>query len=359
MSVMPVMPVMPVLSVESSTPLAPHVWTSTEVDERLTNKVIEVMQNITRMNQSNTNLDVGVYYPLPYVQALRASQEPKFQARLNTFIEHGMAYHGYASPTYFKMVPQLDSPSGKQVMTFVLKPNVSASEALKNLQAGLSVLGCGETCQVAQYTAILDVLGPEKFDALFAADSPTPLIISGIHSKNPISKLRNYICQEKATLHDVKRGDLIYFFNASSYQDKHLIGSSQGHNSICLQEEGGDASRFGGLGWPADGLNYPQIQELMRSKYNADPVNVQKYLSAKILKNLPKQRLDLAGKQISPANFKKEGGGKIQVVCQLDALRITALANSTIAEARRLLDSYPVVCTKQRVVLPTAGEGKT
>jgi len=345
-----------VMSVSSVNAGSPHVWTEVEVEGRLTNKVIEVMQNIARLNMSNTNLDAGVHYPLPYVKALQDSDSEKNQERLKTFKEYGMSYHGYASPKHFKMVADPESPSGKQVLTFVLKPGVLASKALEKLESGLSVLGCGETCQVAQYRAILDVLGAEKFDALFAEDGPTPLIVSGTHPKNPISKLRNYICKKEANLDEVRRGDLVYFYNAASYQEKHQFGASQGYNSICMHEAGG-SSRFTGLGWPSEGLNHGQIQKVMRSKYNADPANPREVLSEKIWKKLPKTRPDFQERQITPAEFTKEGGGKIQLVCQLDTKRITALANSTLADARRLLDSYNV-SIRPRIVLAAEPEMK-
>lgn len=344
------------MSVNSVNVIAPHVWTEIEVDRRLTNKVIEVMQNITRVNMSAANLDVGVHYPVSYLKALESAEGDKWQSRLKTFKDYGMSYHGYASPNHFKMVPDSDSPSGKKIMTFVLKPGVQASEALEKLENGLSILGCGETCQVAQYKAILDVLGAEKFDALFAAEGSTPLIISGTHPKNPISKLRNYIYKKEASLGDVRRGELVYFHNASSYQDKHQIGVSQGYNSICIHEAG-ESSKFTGLGWPADGLNHEQIKEVMRSKYNFEPFNVREVLSEKIWKQLPKPDKKLQNKQITPAQFAKEGGGKILLVCQLDTKRITALANSTLAEARALLDSY-TVSIRPRVVLAEEPEMK-
>ena len=46
--------------------------------------------------------------------------------------------------------------------------------ALKAIRAGISLIGCGEVCQIAQYATLEEVLGTSKFDALFAADSPTP-----------------------------------------------------------------------------------------------------------------------------------------------------------------------------------------
>ena len=104
---------------------------------------------------------------------------------------------GGSIPKHFQLVSDRDSPSGKKVAGFVLKEGVLPNDALHAIEDGLSLFGCAEVCQIAQYAAIEDVLGTSKFNALFAADSSTPLMIGSTLPNNPISRLRLYLMVER------------------------------------------------------------------------------------------------------------------------------------------------------------------
>lgn len=337
------------MSVKSTTssPAAPHVWAETEVDDLLRRKTIEVIQQITAAHQTNTNLNTGIHYPYNYANALRAGNKLD---RLKLFVNSGNSFHGYASPNHFSTLPDKESPSGKQSMTFVVKEGVAPSVALHKLQEGLSVLGCGEVCQVAQYRAVEEVLGTDKFNVLFASDSPTPLMISPKNPKNPIGKLRNYIYNQEATLEEVRKGDHVYFHNAGSYGEKNPVGPARGYNAICV-DEAGNSSKFIALGWSSGGLDHTQLKEVVRSEYNVSPQNVEGVLHPTIIKALNLQEQSpLAQKQLTPQEFLAEGGGRMLLVSELHTQRITALANSTLGQARALLDSYTPQKAK-RIVL--------
>jgi hypothetical protein len=332
-----------------SLPVETSNQTVHEVESRLNNKAIEVIQAIVGDNESRKNLfkkniqllASGIHYDCDYYNALLETNQNE---RLAFFKERNSFFHGYASPKHFKMIND-NTPSGKKVYSFVLMDGVLPSEALRVMKEGLSFIGCGEVCQVAQYSAILDVLGTEKFNALFASDSSTPLII-GRPQNNPISRLRYYFMEENPS--EVKKGDLVYITNAGSYPYKHYRGIARGFNAICVDNTKG-SEKFTSLGLSPEGMTRDQIVDVLIAEYNkpAQPLaglteRTKELLLKLIGRNSILMAEKLANMQITLERFKQENGGTYTLVCELDAKRIAALANGTMEQARKLLASYPI-----------------
>lgn len=325
--------------------------TEVEVSQRLQDVSAEQIKQIVSDNTTRKNhkeniqlLAKGIFYPHEYYKALN---EHESNERLTWFTNRDSFFHGYASPKHFEIVSDPSSPSGKKVACFVLKSGVLPSEALNAIKEGLTLLGCGETCQIAQYIAIKDVWGTSKFDALFASNTKTPLII-GRADNNPISKLRNYLMQLNPALSEIKKGDLVYIQNANSYSSKHLKGQSSGDNTLCIDDTI-ESQKFTTLGLSPNGNSHEEIQDYLISKYNV-PCKDLEGLSEKTKKaylefiggEAVAKSEKLKNTQITLEEFKEQNGGTVTIVCELDAKRITAIANSSLKQARKLFDSYDV-----------------
>lgn len=327
--------------------------TLSEVHTRLQDKTVEIIQDITSDNINRKgykeNLQLlakGISYPIDYFNALTETRQ---QQRIDFFRDRNNFYHGFASAKHFEMIPDNATHSGKKVGCFILKNGVLPSEALKALREGLSLVGCAEVCQIAQYGAIEDILGTEKFNMLFAANSQTPLIIGSTEPRNPISRLRIYLLKENPSPSEIKKGDLVRIANAPLYFSKHLIiGPCQAYNSICVDDTIG-SQKFTALGTAPNGLTHNQMKEVLLADFNTSP-NSLDYLSRgthqKLMQHIGAEGIATAKSmenlQLTPAEFEAQGGGTISITCELDAKRITALANASLKAARNLFDSYDV-----------------
>ena len=330
--------------------------TESEVHTRLVDKsvkeIIEISaDNIDRKNRCHDQiqlLDQGCFNPQDYFFISKGNNQ---QETLDWVKQNDYALHGYASEDHFEMQPEDGFTSAKKVCTFFLKKGAVASDAVHHMKKGLTIFGCGETVQLSQYLAIEDVLTPGKFNALFSADSNTPLIIGSRSSDNPLSRLRNYM-KEFADPESpiIKKGDHIFYRNAKLYLDKHPLGSSQGYNLLCIDDTVG-SQKFTTLGIPANGYTHGQMQTHCIGRFNL-PIESLEFLSEQTKNELcekwGKEDLELqnsfADRQITLEEFKteKQMGGVMCILDELDTKRITALANATILEARKLMDSYDV-----------------
>lgn len=230
-------------------------------------------------------LDIGVFYPRDYASALTnyvqqvdpaascVAQEdlPLIQARLSTLKAQGAFVHGFLSPRHFEMKKQDGSVTGFEINSFVVKPLVRPSDALKAAYKKLSFLGCGECCQISFYQAILKALGEERFNYIFAAKGPSALFIHMNASTNPILCLIKPPHSEETP---VKKADIVFFKNIDSYQQRHPNGDGAGYVTLCVDDTPGH-ERFTALGFGAEGLSKEEISELLREQYNKEPALVQ------------------------------------------------------------------------------------
>lgn len=339
-----------------STP-KPSVRLFEEVRTQLIEKTIQTMQQITADTlarkegylQNPEKLTRGIYYPYDYFTALgKTSQTSKAEQLQN----EDLFFHGHAPTDFFELSSDNESLSGKRVCTFVLKKGVLPGAALKAIREGLSILGCGETCQIAQWTAVQDILGDQKFNALFAAGTKTPLIIGSRLSTNPISVLRNYLKEKLTPSTRLKKGDHV-FLNNISYHHKHPLGPAVGFNLICVDDTPG-SEKFCGLGLPPEGVTWAELFQQLVSDYNAPPCHLgmlsertkRAYLKA-MGPEARKQAETLKEAMITIDDFTTHPR-EIEILDELNAKLVTLLANSTLEKGRDLLDSLkPKVGTRQ------------
>ena len=331
--------------------------TETEVHTRLVNRSVQEIIEISRDNErrkelsktESRHLTKGCFNPIDYFFTV---EEKNLQNKLASLRKNDYAFHGFASQDHFEMKKEEGFTQARKVTTFFLKKGAVPSEAIHKMKEGLTLFGCAEAVQLPQYLAIEDVVDtytPGKFNALFAADSKTPLIIGSQSENNPISLLRNYM--EKPVSPDseeIKKGDHIYYPNAKSYLEKHLNGPSRGYNLLCIDDAVG-AQKFTTLGISSAGNTSTQMQDHCIARYalpyrsmEAYSETTKKEFRDQFATNALEKSQSMANATITVEEFKAQGGGDMQIVDELDVKRITALANATIEEARKLMDSYTI-----------------
>ena len=298
-----------------------QIFTESEVHACLVNKTAQFIKEISAENIQRKDdcskvinlLNEGIYNPVDYYFLLKSNNQT---ARLDWLKKNDFAFHGYTSLKNFEMVPEDGFTSAKKVCCFVLKKGVLPSDALHAMRKGLTLMGCGEAVQLAQYLAIEDVLKPEKFNVLFAADSQTPLIIGSRLNNNPISRLRNYFVKEVSPdSSEIKKGDHVYITNATSYLEKHPTGSSQGYNVTCVDDTIG-SQKFTTLGLPSEGVTHSQFQDIAISRYNLHYRSMESYsertkteLCSQLGSNVITTSKKMADAQITSDEFKEQSGG--------------------------------------------------
>ena len=290
-------------------------------------------------------LEKGIFYPQEYYTALVESNQ---LARLKFLKERGSFLHGFTSSKKFEIQNDPNSPTGKQCGFSICK-DVVPSEALREISGGaLSLLGCGEFCQIPQYQSLESIWGTEKFNHVFAADSDTPLMIGSNLEKNPILKLRNFLVWDYSSTLEFKLSDVVYITNTPSYLNKHLIGDAAGYNAICIDATSNN-EKFVTLGTDKFGLSRQGILENLLHKYNmpttidclTEPVKAILYRSLGETKCLNASSLRSA--QLSWKDFQKEGGGKTMLLCEMNAERVMQIANCTLEKSRKLMKSFDCV----------------
>ncbi|HXF28270.1 MAG TPA: hypothetical protein VN457_00340, partial [Chlamydiales bacterium] len=175
---------------------------------------------------------------------------------------------GYTNDTYFKKVDG---------MTFVLRANNAASDALESFFKGLTIADCGSVASACHYKAFLDILGKEKFNQIFAATGPYPLVISaegfdsgiddGILASQTIDGSKRLIGTIGNRL--VQVGEECHFGGVQWYLDKHPNGHLGGYNVICVGKNSDGKQLFLGFGFKKP-LTEEEIYDLLLDGYNLE-----------------------------------------------------------------------------------------
>jgi hypothetical protein len=318
-----------------------------QVRKKLTTKAIEVIQEIARDHDERLSaykgnihlLDNGIYYPNEYFKALQLMKQSK---RIQFLVQNGSFFHGVAPSQHFTMSQNCEMPTGVVPLCFILKQGVSPCAALGAIRRGISFMGCGETCQIAYYEAIREVLGDEKFNFLFSANSSTPLKLHYSTQDNPL------LCVlQDASPSKISKGQMIYFQNSELYPFKHMLGEAQGYSTLCCDDTLGQ-EKFTGLGLRPEGTTCAGLNQILIECFNADPGSLE--IVSSVIGQSIFQKLYSAGQismfrqnrslQLLPERFTESGGGKILGAYELNSARITLLANSSFDEARQLLDKW-------------------
>ncbi len=313
-----------------------------EVRNRLNDSICQKMQGICadnkrRLEESKTNaslLEKGIFFPPEYYYALkRAGAEKQIEELRNC----DAFFHGHVSSDHFEPVLNDKSITGKQRFCFTLKKGVCPAEALRTIEKGLSLIECKAVFHIVAYQAIQEILGIDKFYHLFSRDSSTPLVIGLLRPQNPLYRLIETLNETNPNKSMIEKGDLVYFRNRPFYLEKHVDGMAQGFNTICIDDRWG-SQKFVALGLEPKGLEEKGIIQVLFEELIQEPDHLD-YLSTTTKAALCKD-LQVEKWLINPQDCHDLSKWDCTLLSRFDAEKITALANSTLEEARRLLDQW-------------------
>jgi hypothetical protein len=320
--------------------------------QRLSEVAIRNMSEITadtwrRMEgyaKDSKLLDSGIFYANEYYFALKATASP----RLEILKKKGNFYHGWCPTAYFSPIKDKRPmpPTGLLPSVYKIAPGKLPSDALQAFRKGPTFTACGEVCQLAYYEAIKEVLGTEKFNKLFAADSPTPLIIGYNVQENPINLLIN---MKTISLKNFTKGQIAYVQNVVIYGDKHLNGEASGFNLICLDDTPGK-QKFLGFGLNPNGASVSEIREVLLREFNKSSIDfeivtdeVGKKILFSVAQSCLERREKVKDSQLTLEEFIEAGGGELlDRVSIFDEKRISQLAKATNDMARKLFTQWAI-----------------
>lgn len=291
-------------------------------------------------------LSGGIFYPEEYFHALK---EAGLEDRIEELRNLDAFFYGYAPPESFELLDVAKRTSGCGL--FVLKKGVLPSVALDKMAHGLSLMECRGVCDLVRYLAIKEVLGNEKFDLLFSSDSPFSLTIGFGTWKDPLNFLVEWINAEIPDPETIERGDLVYFRNLPYYPLKHRLGMAQGFNTFCIDETV-SSQKFAALGLESEGLNPKQIFITLLDELNRTKDTCLEHISDKTkaaynralyiasLSSCSPIQYEPSDRHVTWAEFSSINSKNWSLRCRLDVEKITALANSTVEEAKSLLHTY-------------------
>jgi hypothetical protein len=314
------------------------------LEERINATAIETMQLLCECMQKKsqecltkpTAINTGAFYVNTYYELLEKMLQRPYstkvkggiQKRLEVMTANGSFYHGTASKEFFKPIPSTSSVSGF-LPGFALKDNsVRPSEALMAILENkcLILIGCGEAILISYYKALLDVLGAEKFDYIFAADGPVPFTLWMNTPKNPLLMLTK--------LSPLVDGCFVYKGNTELYARKHFNGDCIGFNLLY------SGKRYFGFGLKATGETQQELDSTFMAEYNREPMGnkgLTKTLSQAIASSIKEKTHErMKTHQISIEEYQKTNGGKTHVIRSLNIELVKGLMMFDKVSARAL-----------------------
>lgn len=262
-----------VLPVTSSLP----PFSVSDLQCRIGELIVRALQEITEdtlrrqkgCQKNRALLNAGVYCSNDYYELLKQTPGDNAKKRLEIFIEQGAFFQGKAPKEYFERIKDKDSVTGNLLNGFQVAKGKLPSEALASIlgpNKKLTLVSCIEVCQLAYIKALLDVLGEEKFNKIFAADGKYPLSIGAKSSYAPF-------LMQKSDPTDVRVGDWLNVLTHPLFLFKHWNSDSRGI-PILFQGGNNDTARYVGFGLPPRGVSYQEILEICAAEYNKKPIHV-------------------------------------------------------------------------------------
>lgn len=300
----------------------------------------------------------GVWYTTDCYNAMnRIADLPDVQKRLKWFVDHHSFYTGYAPVKFFTRIQDTQQPTGYLAHVFEIRKDILPSQALDALEKEFSMLDCGNATYLAAFRALKQMLKPEKFDHLFAYDSPFRLRLSFNENRSLLNRLYSLVPLNSEE--EVQQGDICYFSNIPDYVRKNPVGDWRGLNTACLDPS---AKTYVFHGSPQEGATKSGIEMQLWEQCNTPPVDegihapeIWKYLySNYILGNEKESReavASLRDKTFTWEEFQAMPPRKAREQCPFDGKlildvmrpnmhRINALASAPLESIRQTFASY-------------------
>ena len=286
----------------------------------------------------------GIYHKDDYRAYLQKGGKA-CEGRLADFFQLNYFIDGYVNPDFFENVPAPLSITKKSFNHFKIKEKVSASQAIKALHSGLTLIDCGNVIAIVYLVAIKNLFGAEKFNALFGASGPSPLEIcwnEDNHGTFGLFIQATQVTNATEYAQKVHIGDIVWVTNTSVYKDKHPGGNGTG---VYLIQMAGD--KFFGFDLPAEGATLAKVQDILLDVFNSPQTSLLKCTPEQLdelRKNNP-GRLEkaeaLKNKTFTIETFKQTGGGALgSLITSIHLERIGALYEASIPDAIELLKSW-------------------
>jgi len=255
---------------------------------KVLNARLKCMQEIVRNSQNalegskedKTWLEKGMWYPEDFLDACIKHNQ---QEKIDFIVNKEKFLYGYADPKYFKRLIELGGTKPER-FCFRVKKGVSASEALNAIIRGFSISDCAMAHSVSCYSAILEIIGKEKFDKIFQGKFRM-IIGRPVHQPVPIDLFLRYtsdklIKDTKIGDRDVIEGESYYIEGVKDYYDKFPFSFLGAHNTVCVKATSGE-QLFTSLGLNPEGESEEQIYTKFVDAFNKTP-NPEKGLSKEL-----------------------------------------------------------------------------
>ena len=253
-------------------------------------------------------LNSGFWYPTDYYKALLEKNE---KGRLD-WGKKGPFFYGHP-PKNFDTMRDISKPGGKKISGYILKKETLPSEALKSVRESLCFFDCQEAIQLAQYEALLEILGEKRFNEQFSLNK-SALVLSNNPEETPLFLFQT--CQKFKSLDptfltSMKKGDQVFFTNLPSYRVKHVNGEGAGFHALCSQK--GDEKKFIAFGVPKEGVTEEGMLKVLVEEFNKQPIPSKTLYSEEfIIKIKEKMPTHLSNEE----NGYKQGLNKRQVTIE-------------------------------------------
>lgn len=190
-----------------------------------------------------------------------------------------------------------------------------------------------------QWQGIRQVLGDEKFDALFGPTSSFKLMIAARRSDNPLNRLR--IVTSIPNKQEIQLGDMVYIPNDPEYPKCDPFGPGTGYNAICIKQNQDDEPKFTIHGLNAKGATLDEVANDLYQELQKDPTILEKdelpEAAREDIRLLPKLK---PKPKISFKEFTQRGGGALLQNMWIDPAKVTILKELSVENGMKMLSTW-------------------
>lgn len=207
-------------------------------------------------------LENGYWYPNDYFELLSLNGSAGAN-RLQWLKDNNRFVDGYSSVATLEF-DRLNK------LSYRLKANVSAKDAVTQFNKGIIFFDCTIACQLAYYRTALEVLGDIKFEKYFGASNTRLLFSAEIMN----SKLSTLLPNVPLSAKPGHAGSYYYVKNHPGYQFKNRYGDERGFNLLVLSpHEDPEQSLFIAFGLDPAGFTLSQIKARLVAAFNKEALN--------------------------------------------------------------------------------------